>query len=247
MADSLHPILLGRFPPREYVLMQEVSDSAGVSRSNSADYIAVNLYPSRGLAVNGIEVKSHRSDWLRELKKPDKAENIYKYCDFFWLLTDNDDVVKTVDEIPITWGWLHVKGNRILTKKQAQKLTPDAISKSFMCAMLKRAGSKDSYVHISTISEKIEEAKLHGSLNNKFALQTAENNLKRLEDRVKIFEEASGVRLGSYYPGDIKKIGESVKFVYNGGMEAQKEELEGLRRKAEMICKNLNDILNVIP
>jgi hypothetical protein len=81
---SVFEILRKRFPENEYALMAEVRDKAGFDASRSADYIAVNLWPSRGLSVNGIELKSFRSDWLSELRKPEKAEKIFQYCDYFW-------------------------------------------------------------------------------------------------------------------------------------------------------------------
>src|SRR3990167_200745 len=87
-------ILRKHFPENEYALMAEVRDRAGFHASRSADFIAVNLYPSRGLAVNGIELKSHRGDWLGELKNPKKAENIFQYCDHFWLLTADESVAR---------------------------------------------------------------------------------------------------------------------------------------------------------
>ena len=66
---NIYSIIRKRYPENEFVLMEEVSDAAGFSRSRSADYIAVGLWPSRGLYINGIELKSFRSDWLSELKK----------------------------------------------------------------------------------------------------------------------------------------------------------------------------------
>ena len=48
-------ILRGRFPENEFVLIQEVSDASGFSRSRSLDWMLINIWPSRGLAITGIE------------------------------------------------------------------------------------------------------------------------------------------------------------------------------------------------
>ena len=69
-------LLTKRFPPGQYALLKEVRDAAGFHARNSADGIAMNLWPSRGLELNGLEIKSGRGDWLKEYKNPQKAESI---------------------------------------------------------------------------------------------------------------------------------------------------------------------------
>lgn len=167
---SIFSLLQKRYPANEYALMKEVRDAAGFGASRSADYIAVNLWPSRGLSINGIEEKRFRSDWLSELKKPQKAENIFKYCDYFWLLTCDDSVAK-LDEIPITWGWLSIKGEKIYVKKEAPQLQPIQLTRNFLCAMLKRAVDKTDFVHIDSIKDKIAEAKASAENNRTLSVQ----------------------------------------------------------------------------
>jgi len=150
----LWELIYKRFPIGEYAVFQEVRDAAGMSANRSADGIAMNLYPSRGLAINGIEVKSSRSDWLSEKKKPEKAEAIFKYCDYFWLITDGENIAK-LDEIPDAWGWLCRKGEKIYTMKDAPKQTPMPIGRHFLAALLKRA-SKDM-IPVSSIQDKLTE------------------------------------------------------------------------------------------
>lgn len=77
--ESPWPYLEKRFPAGQFALLQEVSDAAGFGRSRSADGIAMSLWPSRGLGIDGIEIKSYRSDWLRELKHPEKADQTIMY------------------------------------------------------------------------------------------------------------------------------------------------------------------------
>lgn len=117
-------VLRFKFPAQEYVLIEEVSDASGFSRSRSLDYMLVNLWNSRGLAITGIEKKTNRGDWLKELKNPAKQENHFKYCDYFYLLTDKDGVAK-IEEIPPNWGWYHINGSGILkTMKVAPQYLP---------------------------------------------------------------------------------------------------------------------------
>jgi hypothetical protein len=250
MAQDIYSILRGRFPEHEYALMREVRDKAGFDASRSADYIAVNLYPSRGLAMHGIELKSFRSDWLNELKNPKKAENIFQYCDYFWLLTTDDKVAK-IEEIPKSWGWLCIKGDRVFTKKPAPQLKPKPISRSFMCAILKRASDKSGFIHRDSISDKIETARNDGRSENERELTRLKNELNEIKNNVLEFEKASGVylnRLASeHFWGDPKEMGKAFKLVHDsGGITSIKEQLLGLEDTAKIVLERISDGLKKI-
>ena len=239
---DLWSILRSKYPENEYALMEEVSDAAGYYRSNSADYIAVCLWPSRGLAVNGIELKSFRSDWLRELKKPDKAENIFKNCDYFWLLTTDDTIAK-IEEIPATWGWMCVKGSKIIIKKQAPKLEPQTLSKGFVISMLKRACNRDKYVHIDTIQDKIEQAKEQALRYKEIENKRRMDRANELIDIVSEFEKSSGIKFGSWGGYKPEKVGKAVKFINDGGVDGIKKDLERLLTASENIFKRISSVL----
>ena len=150
-------ILRKRFSESQYALMAEVSDAAGYSRSRSADFVAVGLWPSRGLSITGFELKSNRSDWLSELKKPQKAENIFQYCHYWYLLTDGETIAK-LEEIPENWGWLNIVGEKTVIKKEAPKLSPKPASNHVLAAMLKRAASTDGFIRKSEVQNEIDAA-----------------------------------------------------------------------------------------
>lgn len=247
MGLDIFTILKGRFPEHEYALMREVRDKAGFSASRSADYIAVNLYPSRGLAINGIELKSHRGDWLGELKNPRKAENIFQYCDYFWLLTSDDKVAK-LEEIPKSWGWLNIKGERIYTIKQAPTLKPKAVSRHFMCAMLKRASSKEGYILRDSIKDKIEEAKNDARNESERERVRLINELNEIKKNVGEFEKASGVYLDriqtDHFWGDPKKMGEIFKLLSSaGGIDSFKKRLLDMEDTAKTIHEKISESL----
>jgi len=144
MKPDVFGILRKRYPESEYALMQEVSNDAGFNRSRSADYIVMNLWPSRGLALLGFEQKASRSDWLSELKKPEKAESIFKYCDYWYLITTEEGIAK-LEEIPETWGWVCIKGGKIHTMKDAPKLTPEPVSRGMLACCMFRVAYTQGY------------------------------------------------------------------------------------------------------
>lgn len=237
MAESIWPLLEKRFPSGQYALLQEVSDAAGFGRSRSADGIAMSLWPSRGLGIEGIEIKSFRGDWLRELKAPEKAENIFKYCDRWWLVTTEESVAK-LEEIPATWGWMTVKGKQMRTMKEAPQLKPAPIDRSFIAAMMKRATK--GMIPVGSIADKIDEAKkiakAEAERNRPWELQNAREELKKLQDVVCAFEQASGLMITGWRPNP-KKIGEAVKFIEGGGLPHLHDQLLRLKHSSDHICK----------
>lgn len=246
MAKDIYSILRKRYPEAEYALMHEVSDMAGFHRSNSADYVIMNLWPSRGLSLNGIELKSFRNDWLRELKKPDKAESIFQYCDYFWLLTADDTVAK-LEEIPETWGWLCIKGERIFVKKEAPKLTPKEISRHFLAAMLKRACSKDGFVRTSTIEERIDQARQSGIDESQRTINNLNAQYNELKDRVEEFKNISGIDLKrAIWTDDVKDIGRAVNFIKDGGADAIQNRLFGLEETAKDLLQSITNGLSAL-
>lgn len=74
-----------------------------------------------------IRIKVSRSDFLSELKKPQKAEVISRYCDRWWIVAA-DRKVAQVDELPKTWGLLVAQKNGLRQLKPAPQLERAGIS-----------------------------------------------------------------------------------------------------------------------
>jgi hypothetical protein len=235
-------LLRSKYPASEYCLMEEVSDAAGHSRSRSADFVVYNLWPSRGLAIIGIELKRSRSDWLSELKKPDKAENIFKYCDYFYLLTTDETIAK-MEEIPPAWGWICVKGSCIKILKEAPKQTPIPVSRHFVAAMLKRAADKEKFVHVDSIEDRIEAAREQGMQQAHGNSKYDKEKLIELQKIQRDFEEASGLRFGSWGHYDPKLLGAALKLIANGEAKKIEEQLLGMQKTAETVLSRISESL----
>lgn len=234
---STWEVLRFKFPATECVLIEEVSDASGFSRSRSLDYMTIQLWESRGLAVTGIEKKTNRSDWLKELKNPQKQENHFKYCDYFYLLTDKEGVAK-LDEIPETWGWYHINDKQILkTMKAAPKQTPVQIPKSFMCAMMRRAADKTNFIHKESIQQEIENASYLKTERRNYEMERKAKQYDDLIDQVKQFEEASGVKIADRWGDQPKKIGEAVRLILHHGVDSYQAQLQQIETRV----KNIHD------
>jgi hypothetical protein len=87
----------------------------------TADAMAVDLWPSSGHLVHGFEVKVSRSDWLTELKDPEKAEAFRPFVDHWWLVVPDATIVR--DDLPAGWGLLVLtNGGTLRARKRAPRL-----------------------------------------------------------------------------------------------------------------------------
>jgi hypothetical protein len=134
-----------------WVHAAEVRNAAGFSATRSCDFVAIDTWPSKSLAIHGHEIKCSRADWLNELKQPEKSEAFKKHCDYWWLVISDASIVKD-GELPEDWGLLVLDGRGIVEKKRAPKLTKDGdfikedgyakfyepIPRSFAVALLRR-------------------------------------------------------------------------------------------------------------
>ncbi|TQE33149.1 hypothetical protein [Streptomyces ipomoeae] len=101
--------------------------------SRRADAVHIATWASRGGGeIDVCEIKTQRSDWLRELRDPGKAEAWWPYSSRYWLVVPNADVAK-LDELPPGWGLMMPKrsGRRfqVVVKPavRAPKVTPELL------------------------------------------------------------------------------------------------------------------------
>lgn len=206
---SIHEQLRERYPAPEWAIFSEVANGPGSTTRRYADAIAMSLFPSRGLDIHGFEVKTSRSDWLRELKKPQKAELIAGYCDFWWVVA-GDEKVAEKNEVPRNWGLLVSKGDVLRQVKGAERLEPKPLDRKFVAAILRRADewakvqSENDARVVAAREAGIEEGKRVSTWEGR----QAKEDLEKLTKRLAKFEKASGVQIDNYHGGD---IGNAVK------------------------------------
>lgn len=133
-----------------YAFLPLVRNAAGFSANRTFDAIAMDLWPSRGLSLHVFEVKVSRSDWLRELSEPAKAEDACKIADRFTVVAPVGCVRD--GELPPAWGLIEVTGDganspwKLRTKKVApwlpergEKATPPPLDRGLVVSMLRSA------------------------------------------------------------------------------------------------------------
>lgn len=143
-ADEIVDALRTQYPPSHgWILLPQVRDATGAGGGRTADAIAFNAWPSRGLELHGFEMKTYRGDWLRELKQPEKAESIFQFCDRWWIVTPAPDKghgpeVVRANELPPTWGLITVDDGKVdAIAKEAAKLKAKPLDRVFVAAILR--------------------------------------------------------------------------------------------------------------
>lgn len=255
MLDDLRAALRERYPVRSYALFYEVPNATGTLATRRADALVVGLWPSRGLEVEGFEFKASRNDWLTELKKPEKAEAVAKFCDRWWIATTKPGIVKK-GELPKTWGLYELHGEKLKRKKAAPPLTAQPMDRKFLASLCREVqrqiGREEEF------QKKVDEA-----ARMKFVAWTKKQRAQKdesllaeeyrlLKNAVDEFEKASGVTIGRLWESG--KIGAAVQAVLaakSAGphalqqLESSARAMEGtavrLRRNHERLTKLLKD------
>lgn len=234
-AEQLSALIRRRYPTDEYAVLFEVRNATGFAASRSADAIVFSLWPSRGLEVSGFEIKVSRADWVKEMRNPAKAEEIAQYCDRWWLVVDDEKIVQA-GELPPTWGMMAPKGDGLRVVREAQKLNSVALDRSFVAAVCRAAQSHSpAKAQIdAAVGAARKEWESAANRHVRWTKKQEGDELARLRDAIKKFEEASGVRIVHY---DAGRIGAAVRVV-------MKRESLHIARDLELARDNLKRVLN---
>jgi len=248
---EIRAALRARFAAPEYALMFEVRSGTGhSSHVRYADAMALGLWPSRGLDLVGCEIKVSRSDWLRELKEPQKADRIGCFCDRWYVVAGAKDIVLP-GELPTGWGLMVPRGDTLVVSKEAPPLldvTP--MSRAFLASLLRAASVQSPAEEV--IAQRVALALTEQSEQLKHARdREARNNaedLKNLRECVEQFERESGVKIHGWRA---KKVGEAVRFILEGGLTGMGQRLNQLARNAteiaELAKSSANDLTQITP
>lgn len=232
-----------RFKPPEWAMFREVGNSTGMRCNRHADVIAMNLWPSRGLEIVGVECKASRSDWVRERDNPEKADDIAKFCDR-WYLAVTDAKIVAAGELPKTWGLLVLRGDSVVETVEAPKLEAVPLTRGFIAALLRRSSESNvSKAELAAAERKgyqegHEAGERIGTVNAKYGAKRLEN----LEREVAAFKTASGIDLGAYCDG--KELGELVKLIGTiTSRDGRRSHMNKMRREAQSAIETAQKII----
>jgi hypothetical protein len=118
-----------------YVRAEHVRAQSGFDR-RTADFMAVDTWASSGHAIHGVEVKVGRSDWLRELKDPSKAEEFVPFTNYWWLAVADKSLVRD-GELPDGWGLLAPRGRSLAAVRRPSKREAVPLTLARIAALLR--------------------------------------------------------------------------------------------------------------
>ncbi len=172
--------LAARYEHPRYAFFSEVGNAVGFP-SSRLDALAMAMWRSLGLEVHGFEIKLTRSDWLREKRQPFKNEDLYSYCDRWWLVLGDKDIVKD-GELPPTWGLLLPRGKSLVLAVKAPQLTPTPLDRVFVASILRKAFHAEKHEvrwqrRPQNTAEELEQAKR--------SIRTSLDNVERRLDRLR--------------------------------------------------------------
>jgi len=242
--SGVFALLRQRYPKSRYALFAEVGSSTGYHISRYADFVVAALWPSDNHELYGIELKEHRSDWLHELKQPEKSSAICEFCARWYLLSSKGVAKK--EEIPPTWGWLELNDDYTAIRcwREADKREAVPLTRGFIMALLRRAQE------YSPAKEEIEKAvnlRLRTEIDSHIVIVNELNKRweKKFKDSERVIDEFNkrtgiDIRYDCWGPGDVT---EAVKFLKTNGLEGVRADVERAAHTHEDCAKALRAVI----
>ena len=236
-SKEIRGLLARRYQPPTYAFFSEVSDGTGGMHSRYADAVACGLYPSQGLEIEGFEIKSVRSDWLNELKHPEKSNAVMQYCHRWWIVAPKG--VLAAAELPKSWGYIELRGEKFWTLKHAPELQAKVPDQAFLASLFRRA--TENVVPKESVWAVREERRAAGRKEMQEEVDRANSQLCKYKEQVKQFEEASGISILEQWKSG-KEIGEAAKFIMDGGARTLDYRVGDAMSNTKAILKQLMEL-----
>lgn len=195
-AEDIRNALLAQYTAPEWYLGFEVGNSTGAYCRRHADAVAVNAYPSKGFETRGFEIKISKSDLQAEINNGLKADEIARYCDYWFLVTPKG--LTSGFTLPPTWGVIEYSDGALRQKVPAQTLPKQPASIGFLVAML-RGRERIIEAHARKISEEAREQIRREAL---CGVKNAENELARIRGKLDKIKAETGIDLSEWVPPD---------------------------------------------
>ena len=222
IAADIKAALLKRYAAPGHRVFFEVSNDTGTAARRWIDAVAVGIWPSTGHEIVGIEIKVSRSDWLRELQQPQKAQELMRFCSR-WYLACPEKMVKP-DELPATWGMLALTdGGRFKVTTAARQIEPEPLTAGFMMAVLRQANAVDMELVGRLVKERVDviEATIQQRVEREVRATSAQ--VRERTARVEIIAEKIAAYAGGpidNWDFDPKAFAAAYRLMKQGGLHS---------------------------
>lgn len=222
--SSIFRMLVTRYAPGHAVLRQVANGTGARHQYRYADALAISLWPSRGLEINGFEIKVSRYDWRKEIKNPAKSEDVQRYCDRWWIVCP-ENVIQP-GELPPTWGHLEARANQLRCIVDAPKLESKALDRNMFCAIIRR-------VHEATVPRDEVDEKVAAAVKDTLVMERrlADDRRTQVDKVVAEFKKQSGIDLCGTWIWNLGNITEAIALLQDNGVSGALKTLDyGLRQ-----------------
>ena len=138
-ANDLLQLLRRRYSAPLWWSFDELRVSAGYSHGEQRlDFWAMHSYPSKSFQRLGFEIKVHRSDFTRELQKPEKRRPALLLCNRFYFVAPVG--VVPIEKLPIDAGLIepYRNGRSLTVVHEAPWIDTSPPPWGFVVALLRR-------------------------------------------------------------------------------------------------------------
>lgn len=236
-----------------------LTEAAAPDSDRRIDLLRIGLWPSRGYGIDGHELKVSRSDWLRELDDPAKADAWWPYVHRWWIVAPDTDTVRP-DELPTGWGLMlpprTARGRRFRIAVAADEKEP-RVDVGLLVEVTRRTDNarlaerdellyevrQDAWRRIDEARQQAAAAGLTGEIRERLDL------LDRLEARLGVALDRSPFGNGRATPED---IGDALVAAVNDHLAAARAReqtariLEGLQRAGERLQSRSASLLEEV-
>lgn len=229
-----------RSQPR-YVMAVQVRDGAGFSAMRTLDAIVFDTWPSKGLELHGLEIKTTTADLRRELSNPKKFGRFEPLLDRFSIVAPLG--VVDLSLLPKRWGlYCPTDGGKLRARRKPLPLRPGTappatIDRSFAASFVRAL--VDRSLNKTTIQAEYDRGYQRGQASKESDVERAEKRVEEIRQRISTFEENSGVKLDPWNAG---RIGEAVKLILNGGIKHRISYRSSIRGVGERMIELANEL-----
>ncbi len=196
--------LRNRYAYPEWAFCTEVHADNG----RMADAIAINMWPSRKFVIHGFEIKASRSDWLKELNTPSKADFFVGQCNSWYIVGAKRGIILK-EEIPDGWGFMEMKNDRLFTIIHPATTHESTPSRGFYTSIIRRIFEKKD-ISSSVLWEARNKGRTEAWEEAKRDAQNEAEKTESTNKKLKILEDA-GLHLQWMSDESVKKTVKLIK------------------------------------
>ncbi|MDR6218754.1 hypothetical protein [Deinococcus soli (ex Cha et al. 2016)] len=244
-ATDITAALRVRYPSPQWATAFEVADRTGGARRR-VDCVALNCFESRGLEVHGVEIKVHRSDWLRELRNPAKGdESAQRYCDRWWVAAPRGVVQD--GELPAGWGLLEFASGKLRAQVQAAPLPAAPPDRAFMAAFVRRVGGPGADELRVLLNREYLRAKREFDARVVAETRRFDKDAEEIRANSERLQALFGLNLHWLNEPEAAEIAQFVRAARAMGSEGRRAFLLTARGKVQSVLDHLDEAIAVSP